>query len=197
LGIKLTPTWFRQAARLRSDGALLAAGLAFCFFLSWAASAIGLAALVGAFAAGLVLEDSHSDTFVQRGERPLGELVKPMVSFLVPIFFVLVGFRTRLSALSQPAVLVFAMALTVAAVIGKLACAAGVLNRRVNRLTVALGMIPRGEVTLVFAALGTSLQIAGVPLLDERGYAALVTVVVLTTLITPAALKWSLQRVSR
>jgi Kef-type K+ transport system membrane component KefB len=117
-----------------------------------------------------------------------------MVSFLVPIFFVLVGFRTKVGALSQPAVLVFAMALTVAAVVGKLACAAGVLTRGVNRLTVALGMIPRGEVTLVFAALGTSLQIGGTRLLDERGYTALVTVVVLTTLITPMALKWSLRR---
>ena len=56
LGMRLTPAWFRHAARLRTGGALLALGLCFCFFLSWAASAIGLAALVGAFAAGLVLE---------------------------------------------------------------------------------------------------------------------------------------------
>lgn len=191
LGVKLTPEWFRQAARLRAPGALLALGLCFCFFLSWAANAIGLAPLVGAFAAGLVLEDSHSDAFVRRGERPLGELLEPMTSFLVPIFFVLVGFRTNVRVLADPAVLGLPLALTVAAVLGKLACSVGVLAPGVRKLTVGWGMVPRGEVTLVFAALGRSLQVGGVPLLDDRGYAALVTLVIITTLITPPALKWS------
>ena len=74
----------------------------------------------------------------------------------------------------------------------RLACAAGVINREARKLTVAIGMIPRGEVTLVFAALGGTLRVGGVPLLDERGYTALVTVVILTTLLAPPALKWSL-----
>jgi len=191
LGIKLTPRWFRHAANLRAPGALLALGLCFCFFLSWAASAIGLAALVGAFAAGLVLEDSHSEAFVQRGERPLGELLAPMTSFLVPIFFVLVGFRTNVRVLADPAVLGLPLALTLAAILGKLACGLGVLTPGVRKLTVGLGMVPRGEVTLVFAALGRTLQIGSAPLLDDRGYAALVTVVIVTTLMTPPALKRS------
>ena len=123
LGVKLTPRWFRHAANLRAPGALLALGLCFCFFLSWAASAIGLAGLVGAFAAGLVLEDTHSEAFVQRGERSLGELLEPMTSFLVPIFFVLVGFRTNVRVLADPAVLGLPLALTLAAVLGKLTCA--------------------------------------------------------------------------
>jgi Na+:H+ antiporter len=191
LGVKLTPQWFRQAARLRTPGALLALGLCFCFFLSWAANAIGLAPLVGAFAAGLILEDSHSEAFVQRGERPLGELLEPLTSFLVPIFFVLVGFRTNVRVLADPAVLGFPLALTVAAVLGKLACGVGVLSPGIRRLTVGLGMVPRGEVTLVFAALGRTLQVNGAPLLDDRGYAALIALVIVTTLITPPALKWS------
>ncbi len=193
LGVRLTPAWFRQAARLRTGGALLAVGLCFCFFLSWAASAIGLAALVGSFAAGLVLEDTHSETFVQRGERPLDQLLQPMTSFLVPLFFVLVGFRTNLVALGHPAAFAFALALSLVAVAGKIACAAGVLNRGVRRLAVAVGMIPRGEVTLVFAALGRVLQFGQAPLLDERGYTALVTVVIVTTLVTPPVLKWSMR----
>jgi Kef-type K+ transport system membrane component KefB len=193
LGTRLTPAWFRHAARLRTGGALLAVGLCFCFFLSWAASAIGLAALVGAFAAGLVLEDTHSETFVQRGERPLGQLLQPMTSFLVPVFFVLVGFRTNIVALGHPAVLAFAVALSIAAVLGKTACVVGVVNRGVRKLTVAAGMIPRGEVTLVFAALGSTLQFGQAPLLDERGYTAIVTVVIVTTLVTPPALKWSMR----
>ena len=193
LGMRFTTAWFRHAARLRSGGALLAVGLCFCFFLSWAASAIGLAALVGAFAAGLVLEDSHSEIFVQRGERSLGELLQPMTSFLVPVFFVLVGFRTNITALGTPAVLALAVALSIAAVAGKLSCAIGVLNRDVNRFTVAAGMIPRGEVTLVFAALGSAIQFGPAALLDERGYAALVAVVIVTTLVTPPALTWTMR----
>jgi Kef-type K+ transport system membrane component KefB len=193
LGVRLTPTWFRQAARLRTGGALLAVGLCFCFLLSWAASAIGLAALVGAFAAGLVLEDTHSSISVQQGQRPLDELLQPMTSFLVPVFFVLVGFRTNLAALGRPAALTFAVAFSLAAVVGKLPCAMGVLNRGARRLSVAVGMIPRGEVTLVFAALGRTLRIGSAPLLDERGYTAIMTVVILTTLVTPPVLNWSMK----
>jgi Kef-type K+ transport system membrane component KefB len=193
LGMRLTPTWFRRAARLRTEGALLAVALCFCFFLSWAASAIGMAALVGAFAAGLVLEDTHSEIFVQRGERPLSELLKPMTSLLVPVFFVLVGFRANLAALAQPPVLALAAALSLAAVLGKLACAGGVLRGGINKLAVAVGMIPRGEVTLVFAASGSALRFGQTPLLDERSYSALVAVVIVTTLLTPPALKWSLR----
>jgi Na+:H+ antiporter len=194
LGAMVTPGWFRGASRLRTSGALLAVGLCFCFALSWAASAIGLAALVGAFAAGLVLEDSHSELFVRRGERPLGELLQPMTSFLVPLFFVLVGFRMNVGVFLHPALLALAAGLSAAAVLGKLACALGVVHRDVSRLSVALGMMPRGEVTLVYAALGSGLRIGSVPLLDERGYAALVAVVIVTTLATPPALKWSLGR---
>jgi Kef-type K+ transport system membrane component KefB len=194
LGVWLTPNWFRQAAKLKTPGALLGIGLCFCFALAWAANAIGLAPLIGAFAAGLVLEDAHSELFVQRGEPALGELIQPMISFLVPVFFVLVGIRTNLRLLAHPALLTLALALTAAAIAGKLACAAGVFADGARRLTVAIGMVPRGEVTLVFAALGSTLRVGDAPLLDERGYASLVAVVVLTTLVTPPALKWSLSR---
>jgi Kef-type K+ transport system membrane component KefB len=192
LGVKLTPAWFRRAADLRIKGALLAAGLGFCFFVSWAATLIGMSALVGAFAAGLVLEEAHSEMFVQRGEPALSELLQPMISFLVPVFFVLVGLRANLGALGRPVFLALSAGLTGAAILGKLCCAAGVLERGVNKLTVAIGMIPRGEVTLVFAALAGATRRGSGPFLDSRGYTALVTVVVLTTLITPPALKWSL-----
>lgn len=194
LGVKLTPAWFRRAARLRTRDALLAVGLRFCFFLAWAASAIGLAPLVGAFAAGLVLEPSHSESFVERGERSLGELLEPMTSFLVPLFFVVVGFRMNVAVFARPSLLAFALVLTAAAIVGKLACAAGVITRGASRLSVALGMLPRGEVTLVYAALGATMRVGQMPLLDARGYAAIVAVVILTTLVTPPVLKWSLSR---
>jgi Kef-type K+ transport system membrane component KefB len=68
--------------------------------------------------AGLVLEDSRSEAFVRCGERPLGELLQPLTSFLVPVFFVLVGFPTNVGSLAQPAFLAFSLALGVAAVLG-------------------------------------------------------------------------------
>ena len=194
LGAWLTPAWFRRAAQLRTRDALLAVGLRFCFGLAWAASAIGLAPIVGAFAAGLVLEDVHSELFVKRGERSLTELLEPMTSFLVPLFFVLVGVRANLGLFFKPHVALLAAVLFAAAVLGKLACGAGVLTRGVSRLSVVFGMMPRGEVTLVFAALGRTLVAGGTPLLDEQSYAALVAVVILTTSATPPALKWSLAR---
>ena len=71
--------------------------------------------------------------------------------------------------------------------IGKLACGLGV--RGTSRLAVALGMMPRGEVTLIFASLGRQTNV-----IDGDAYSAVVLVVVLTTVLTPTALKWSLAR---
>src|SRR5262249_31014507 len=106
------------------------------------------------------------------------------------------GVRMNVAVFRHPALLTLAGGLLAAALLGKLACAAGVLHPGVNRLTVALGMLPRGEVTLVFAAVGSTLRIGDAPLLDDRGYAALVADVILTTLATPPALKWVLARSS-
>lgn len=193
VGVKVTPRLFGVAAKLRTSGALLAFGLAFCFFLAWAASLIGLAPLIGAFAAGLVLEDLHSARFVARGERSLSELVEPISGFLVPIFFVVMGVRADVRAFAHPQTLVLAAALGGAAIVGKLACAAGP-KAGTNRLAIAFGMIPRGEVTLIFASIGAATMIDGAPLLDGNGYSALVMVVVVTTLVTPTALKWGFGR---
>jgi Kef-type K+ transport system membrane component KefB len=195
-GVKLSPWIFRMAARLRSTGALLAAGLSFCFVLAWASDVVGLAPIVGAFAAGLILEESHSARFVERGERSLTEQMAPICSWLVPIFFVLIGMRAEFGALRDAQGLILVAALLIAAVAGKFACALGA-PRETDRLAIAFGMMPRGEVTLVFANLGLSLHAANEPLLDARQYSALVTVVVLTTIATPPALRWRLARRAR
>ena len=194
-GVKLSPRIFRLTARLHTGGALLAAGLSFCFVLAWASDIAGLAPIVGAFAAGLVLDDSHSAQFVERGELSLRERIEPISSWLVPIFFVLIGIRADFRALGDPSTLLLVVVLLAAAVAGKLACAAAA-PRGTDRVAIALGMVPRGEVTLVFANLGLSLHVGDRPLLDSRQYSALVAVVVLTTIITPPALRWRLQRVS-
>ncbi len=189
---RLAPGLFEAAAKLRVEGAQVAVGLAVCFVLAWASSAIGLAAIVGAFTAGLVLEEAHSERFVARGERSLAELVAPVSSFLVPVFFVIMGARVDLRALLDARALALAAVLTVAAVLGKLACALGA--RGVRRLPVAFGMIPRGEVTLIYASLGATTVFAGRAILDAGLYSALVLVVVATTLVTPMLLRRALAR---
>ena len=104
------------------------------------------------------------------------------------------GARTSLASLASGQVIGLAAALTLAAIVGKQACSAGVLGKGVDRLTVGLGMIPRGEVGLIFANIGVGLTLGGVALLDQRTYAAVVVVVVVTTLVTPPALRWSTAR---
>jgi Kef-type K+ transport system membrane component KefB len=195
LGAALSPKLFSLASRLRTRGVLLAAGLAFCFLLSWLANAIELAPIVGAFAAGLILEPVHFVDFVDRGEHPLEELIHPISSFLAPVFFVLMGMRTDLKSFAQPGVLGLACALSIAAIIGKQACSLGVIGKGVDRLTVGLGMIPRGEVGLIFANIGLGLTVGGERIVDPATFSAIVVMVLVTTFVTPPALKWSLGRI--
>jgi Kef-type K+ transport system membrane component KefB len=176
---------------------LLAFSLAFCFMLAWAAAGVGLAPIVGAFAAGLVLDKAHFEIFNSRGEQ-LQDLLAPVSATLVPVFFVLMGMKVDLSAFARWELLGFAAALTVAAVVGKQVCALAVAERGVNRLSVGLGMIPRGEVGLIFAGIGASLTLpnaSGVaePVVGPATFGAVVIMVIVTTLATPPALKWSLR----
>ena len=194
LGALLSPQVFRFASRLHGRGVLLAGALAFCFALSWLAGQVGLAPIVGAYAAGLVLERAHYRTFTDRGEHQLEELVSSLSSFLVPVFFVLMGMRVELRVFGEAGVLLLAAALTAAAILGKQACSLGVLGGGVDRLTVGLGMIPRGEVGLIFANVGLGLAIAGERIVDQASYSAVVIMVIVTTLVTPPALAWSLRR---
>lgn len=196
LGVYLSKRLFSLASKLNAAGVLLAVGLTFCFVLGWLADAIGLAPIVGAFAAGLVLEDLHYRDFTDRGEHTLVALVEPIAAFLVPVFFVIMGVRTELRVFGNPVVLGLAGALTVAAVVGKQLSALGVIGRGLDRLSVGIGMIPRGEVGLIFANMGLTLTVAGVPLINQDVFSAIVVMVICTTLVTPPALKWSFNRFS-
>jgi Kef-type K+ transport system membrane component KefB len=189
-GVLLSRRLFQVAGRLRARGVLVAVGLSFCFVLSWLADEVGLAPIVGAFAAGLVLEEIHSRAFTARGERPLDQLIEPISHFLVPIFFVLMGVRTDLRALSQIQILGLAGALTVVAILGKQICGLAVLEKGLDRVFVGLGMIPRGEVGLVVASIGQGISVRGEPMIDTGTFSAVVIMVMVTTLITPPLLKW-------
>jgi Kef-type K+ transport system membrane component KefB len=194
LGVVLSPRLFTLASRLRGQGVLLATALSFCFTLAWAASAIGLAPIVGAYAAGVILEDLHYRDFAAKEVWRLEDLVRPISSFLAPVFFVLMGMRVDLSTFVRPEILGLAAALTLAAVIGKQACALGALGSKLDWLSIGIGMIPRGEVGLIFASIGLTLVVRGEHIIDAATYSAVVIMVMLTTLVTPPLLKWSLGR---
>ena len=198
VGRYVVPHLFRGAARMQSGGVLVSSAVAFCFLLAWAAAGVGLAPIVGAFAAGLVLDEIHFESFVRRGERRVSELLAPVSALLVPVFFVLMGLRVDLRAFARVETLGFAAVLTAVAILGKQACSLGVVGRGVNRLAVGLGMIPRGEVGLIFAGIGATLTLpveggASAPVVDAATFGAVVIMVLVTTLVTPPALKWALR----
>lgn len=195
----VVPHIFRGAGRLETRGVLLALAVAFCFLLAWLAAIVGLAPIVGAFAAGLVLDEAHFHSAAVREEQKLDKLIAPVSTLLVPIFFVLMGLRVDLSVFKRVDVLGFAALLTLAAIISKQVCSLAVAERGLNRLAVGLGMIPRGEVGLIFASIGATLVLPndeGVPepVINSATFGAVVIMVVVTTLVTPFVLKWSLAR---
>jgi Kef-type K+ transport system membrane component KefB len=182
LGVFIVPKIMQQLAKLRTAGIMLISALLFAFLLSYLANAAGLAAIVGAFAAGLILEEVHFHGF--REEITIEKLLKPIATFLVPIFFVLMGIQVRLETFASLSVLGVAAGLTIAAIVGKQICGFGVLEKGLDRLTVGVGMIPRGEVGLIFASIGKSLKV-----IDDATFSAVVIMVIVTTLITPPVLK--------
>lgn len=194
VGHYVVPPLFRGAGRFEGRGVLVASAVAFCFLMAWASALVGLAPIIGAFAAGLVLEEVHFEPFARRGERTLEQLLAPVGALLVPVFFVLMGMRVDLREFARPEALGFALVLTAAAVVGKQACALGV-GRGVNRLAVGVGMMPRGEVSLIFVGVGATLALPGGRAVVGAGvFGAVVIMVVVTTLVTPPALKWALGR---
>jgi len=188
---------FRLAGFLRTQGILLALSLAVCFLLSYLADRIGLATIVGAFAAGLILDGVRYQDLGERTKHTIEELIQPIAGFLVPVFFVLMGVRVDLASFGQAGVPGFAAMLSLAAILGKMICAAGVLERRLDRVSVAVGMVPRGEVGLIFAGIGAQLLLHGRHVIVPPVFAAVVAMVIVTTLVTPPALKLTLARGER
>jgi Kef-type K+ transport system membrane component KefB len=183
VGVTLVPRTLRFMSKLRTRGMMIISAVLFCFLFSYLANIAGLAAIVGAFAAGLVLEDVHFTEF--REKRSLHELLLPVTTLFVPIFFVLMGIQVRLESFAQLPVLGVAAGLTVAAFIGKQVCAFGVVEKGLDRTMVGLGMVPRGEVGLIMAGIGKQLRVV-----DDAIFSAVVIMVVLTTMMTPPLLKF-------
>jgi Kef-type K+ transport system membrane component KefB len=193
LGGFLSPRIFRLASKLRGAGILLTIALVICFSLAWIAQLAGLAPIVGAFAAGLILEKVHFKDFRSRGDRELEELLHPLSVFLVPIFFVEMGMAVDLRTFGDTSVLLFALVLTLAAIAGKQTASFGVVTPGLKRFAVGLGMIPRGEVGLIFASIGARMSVQGEAVVDSAVYSAVVIMVIVTTLVTPPVLKLALE----
>lgn len=185
--------------------------IVFCLVMAYLAELIGLAPIIGAFAAGLVLDPVHFRHFsdpqiVQEvrdfaqdtpqpeqqkllaiidhhAERHVEDLLEPLGWFLAPLFFVHTGMAVRLETLFDLQILGVALAVTVVAVVGKLV--SGLVAGRVHKGIVGWGMVPRGEVGLIFAATGRSMGIVSPSL-----FSIIVIVVILSTLITPPILTY-------
>ena len=176
-GLAFAPWLFEVIRRVtRTEGALVALSLAFVLLVAQLADRAGLAPVIGAFVAGLILARHPRRLRIRSELVPVGHL-------LVPVFFLQIGINLRLQALIDAEAVAAAAALLAIAVAGKVV--AGLAARRGDRLLIGLGMLPRGEVGLIFAGLGLREGI-----LDDTGYGSLVLVVLLTTLLAPALLRW-------
>ncbi len=195
LGQYVSRPLFAVATYLRGKGLLVVTSLLICFGFAWGADAAGLATIVGAFAAGLILDEVHyAELREKHDEGTLDELLSPLIDLMVPIFFVVMGLHVDLRSFASFSVIGLASVLTIVAILGKQACALGVLERGANRTVVGLGMIPRGEVGLIFAAIGLQLRLGPERVVDESTYSALVVMVMVTTMVTPPLLKWGFGR---
>jgi len=183
VGRLLSPYFVMVVDNLRTRGQVIISALVFAFALSYIAAAIQLEAILGAFAAGLILAETSK-------RKDIEEEISPIADMLVPVFFVTVGARTDISVLNplEPANrtgLVIASFLVVVAIVGKVITGFAIFGQPgVNRLAVGVGMVPRGEVGLVFAGVGSA---SGV--LSESLDAAIIVMVILTTFLAPPLLR--------
>lgn len=193
LGRLATPRLFALVSRFRGEQVLLPLSLGFAFLLAWLGSLAGLASIVGAYAAGLILERAHIVDLEHREKHSLEELVHPLVTVLSPLFFVLMGAKVDPTVLFRPATLGFAVLLAVLGTLGKYVAGYGG-GKGIRPAVVGWGMVPRGEVGLIFVAAGAQLQMNGAPLLSAEVQAGIIGALLLTTVAGPVGLGWVLRR---
>jgi Kef-type K+ transport system membrane component KefB len=177
IGRLVVPAVFALVARTGKEHTLASMALALAFLLAVVASEIGSALIVGAFAAGLVLSPTEHVHTIERG-------VVRLANVFVPIFFVAVGAAVDVTTFGSRSVVTVGVALTVVAIAGKFAAGYAPVWVRARKTLIGVGMIPRGEVGLIFAQTGLS---AGV--IDGGEYSALMLMVLITTFIAPPLLR--------
>jgi len=193
-------------------GMKFALALSFALIFSFLAGEMGLAPIVGAFAAGLVLDPVHFKYFkkpkiseelekvrnipgrmeIQKiaslyTEKHVEDLIEPLAHFLVPVFFVMTGMNVQIQTLFNPKVLLVSLGILVVAIAGKYV--SGCFAGKVNRNIVGFGMVPRGEVGLIFASIGSGLGV-----INHEIFSVIVIMVIFTTLFTPPILTYLIKK---
>ncbi len=163
--------------------------LCMAFLIAWLANLIGLATIVGAFVAGLIISEAHFKPYTG-ADSPLMKVIAPFEALFAPIFFVLTGMQVNLLSFLDSSIVWLALAFSAAAIVSKLVSGIGA-GKGIDKISVGIGMIPRGEVGLIFASIGKGLGV-----ITDAVFSAIVFMVIATTLITPFGLKWSLFRKS-
>jgi len=162
----------------------------FVMVLAWFANLVGLATIVGAFTAGLILHDGYFKHWGNHKDHQFSikDLIMPLEVILVPIFFVLMGIQVKLETFLNWHVVTMAGGLLVAAVVGKVVSGLAT-SKGIKGWAVGVGMMPRGEVGLIFASIGKSLGV-----ISDALFSAVVLMVIVTTVATPPLLKLALGR---
>ena len=176
----------KVAHRLMGESLFVLFPFALLMLFAWLADFIGLASIVGAFCAGMVLNNSMFEPYSD-GDHDLEEIHAPLHSLFAPIFFVLMGFQVDVMAFTDLNVLIIGLVLSALAIIGKLL--AGIFLKGYDKMTVGIGMVPRGEVGLIFASIGKAIGV-----LNGDMFAVIIIVVLITTLVTPPILNKKLNK---
>ena len=182
IGMLVTGKVFNFIQRLKVRGILLLSAISFAFLYAYLAHIAGLAAIVGAFAAGLVLAKTGQAKIIEERLKPVSDLV-------TPVFFVMVGAAVDISVFNpfnsgNIPILIIALVLFAVAVAGKFVSGFAVFKEGLNKKAIGIGMIPRGEVGLIFAQLGLAFAV-----FDIKLFSAVTAMVMLTTFIAPPLLK--------
>ncbi len=214
-----TPLGMLFASIQAGVGMKFTLAIAFCLSFAFAAEMLGLAPIIGAFAAGLILDPVHFRYFkdpsvvadvrnavqdapheIQQkvnfaienhARRHIEDLIEPLSFLLVPLFFVVTGMQVNLASLFDAEIISAALGLTVAAIVGKYV--AGLLSGPgVSKSIVGFGLVPRGEVGLIFASIGLGLGV-----ISEEVFSVIIVMVIITTLATPPILASLLKKQSR
>lgn len=192
--------------------------LTICFLFSWVAHSLGLAFVVGAFIAGLILDEIYFKTFsrsnfliqlrdlsmqvsddklrrkltnvirIQEGQT-IKELLKPISHLFVPIFFIYIGMMLNIDDLIHPTTLIITLALLGISFFGRILSGFVIRGEKINHLILGLGMTPIGEAGLIFAVFG---KIVGI--IDENVLSAIVSTLVIASILTPVLIKFAIRK---
>ncbi len=161
--------------KLKVGQSYLVFGFSLCLVLAYVASFIGVAAIIGAFLAGMAMSESAHET-----DMPIQ--AEAVTEFLLPFFLTSIGMKLKLDALMNREVILLAIVVTILAVVTKLfGCGLGALSLGLkNAMRVGMGMVPRGEVGIVVAQIGL-----GLAAVSDAIYGVVLVMAVATTLIAP------------